>query len=66
MDVRGILGMDTDIRNGFSNIKVKYQIDADVSNDGHQGAVAQPPKRSRPCTDIITNTDRRRGRGQPT
>src|SRR5204863_72104 len=31
MDVRGILGMDEDIRNGFDGIKVTYKIDADAS-----------------------------------
>ena len=30
MDVRGILGMDSDVRNGFSDIKVSYKIDADA------------------------------------
>ena len=54
MDVRGILGMDTDIRNGFSNIKVKYQIDADASDDDIKALVAQSQKRSA-VYDIITN-----------
>jgi len=54
MDVRGILGMDTDIRNGFSNIKVKYQIDADASEDDIKALVAQSQKRSA-VYDIITN-----------
>ena len=31
MDVRGILGMDSDVRNGFSGIKVTYDIDADAT-----------------------------------
>ena len=38
MDVRGILGIDSDVRNGFSNIKVTYTIDADASAGGHRGA----------------------------
>ena len=54
MDVRGILGMDSDIRNGFSNIKVKYQIDADASEDDIKALVAQSQKRSA-VYDIITN-----------
>ena len=54
MDVRGILGMDTDIRNGFSNIKVKYQIDADASEDDIKALVAQSQKRSA-VFDIVTN-----------
>src|ERR671913_2589370 len=54
MDVRGILGMDSDIRNGFSDIKVKYQIDADASEDDIKALVAQSQKRSA-VYDIITN-----------
>jgi len=54
MDVRGILGMDSDIRNGFSNVKVKYQIDADASEDDIKALVAQSQKRSA-VYDIITN-----------
>ena len=41
MDVRGILGMDTDVRNGFSNIKVTYKIDADATPDEIKAIVAQ-------------------------
>ena len=33
MDVRGILGIDSDVRNGFGAIKVHYEIDADASED---------------------------------
>jgi len=54
MDVRGILGMDSDIRNGFSSITVKYQIDADASEDDIKALVAQSQKRSA-VYDIITN-----------
>jgi uncharacterized OsmC-like protein len=54
MDVRGILGMDTDIRNGFSDIKVTYKIDADASPDDIKALVAQSQKRSA-VYDIITN-----------
>ena len=55
MDVRGILGADTDVRNGFSNIKVKYEIDADASEEDIKALVAQSQKRSA-VYDIITNT----------
>jgi uncharacterized OsmC-like protein len=54
MDVRGILGMDSDVRNGFSNIKVTYDIDADASDDDIKALVAQSQKRSA-VFDIITN-----------
>jgi uncharacterized OsmC-like protein len=54
MDVRGILGMDSDVRNGFSDIKVTYDIDADASPDDIKALVAQSQKRSA-VYDLITN-----------
>ena len=54
MDVRGILGVDSDVRNGFSDIKVTYNIDADASPDDIKALVAQSQKRSA-VYDIITN-----------
>lgn len=54
MDVRGILGMDSEIRNGFSGIKVTYDIDADATRDQIEAVVAQSQKRS-VVYDIITN-----------
>lgn len=54
MDVRGILGMDSDVRNGFSDIKVTYRIDADASPDDIKALVAQSQKRSA-VYDVITN-----------
>jgi uncharacterized OsmC-like protein len=54
MDIQGILGMDSDIRNGFSGIKVTYDIDADASKEDIRALVAQSQKRSA-VFDIITN-----------
>jgi len=54
MDVQGILGMDSDIRNGFSGIRVTYHIDADASPEDIKAIVAQSQKRSA-VYDIITN-----------
>jgi uncharacterized OsmC-like protein len=54
MDVRGILGVDSDVRNGFSDIKVTYNIDADASPDDIKALVAQSQKRSA-VYDVITN-----------
>jgi uncharacterized OsmC-like protein len=54
MDVRGILGIDTDVRNGFSGIKVSYTIDADATREEIEALVAQSQKRSA-VYDIITN-----------
>jgi uncharacterized OsmC-like protein len=54
MDIRGILGADSDVRNGFDGIKVTYKIDADASRDDIEALVAQSQKRSA-VYDIITN-----------
>jgi uncharacterized OsmC-like protein len=54
MDIRGILGIDPEVRNGFSRIKVSYTIDADASPDDIKALVAQSQKRSA-VYDIITN-----------
>ena len=54
MDIRGILGIDSDVRNGFDGIKVTYKIDADASPDDIKALVAQSQKRSA-VYDIITN-----------
>ena len=54
MDVQGILGMDSDIRNGFDGVKVVYTIQADASPDEIKAIVAQSQKRSA-VYDIITN-----------
>ncbi|MGB3244464.1 MAG: OsmC family protein [Sulfitobacter sp.] len=54
MDVRGILGMDGDIRNGFSDVRVKFEIDADASAEDVRALAAQSQKRSA-LFDILTN-----------
>ena len=54
MDVRGILGADPEVRNGFSQIRVAYNIDADASPDDIKALVAQSQKRSA-VYDIVTN-----------
>ena len=54
MDIQGILGIDSDVRNGFDGIKVHFQIDADASEDDIRALVAQSQKRSA-VFDIVTN-----------
>jgi uncharacterized OsmC-like protein len=54
MDIRGILGADADVRNGFDGIRVVYEIDADATPDEIRAVVAQSQKRSA-VYDIITN-----------
>jgi uncharacterized OsmC-like protein len=54
MDIRGILGMDSDVRNGYDDIKVTFTIDADASKPEIEAIVAQSQKRSA-VYDVITN-----------
>lgn len=54
IDVRGILGMDAEIRNGFSAIRVRFEINADASEEDIRALVAQSQKRSA-MFDILTN-----------
>ncbi len=54
MDIRGILGADADVRNGFDGVKVTYEIDADASPEDIRALVAQSQKRSA-VYDILTN-----------
>jgi uncharacterized OsmC-like protein len=54
MDIQGILGIDSDVRNGYDDIKVTFNIDADASKKDIEALVAQSQKRSA-VYDILTN-----------
>jgi uncharacterized OsmC-like protein len=54
MDLQGILGIDSDVRNGFDRIDVRFDIDADASPADIEAIVAQSQKRSA-VFDIVTN-----------
>ena len=54
MDIQGILGIDSDVRNGFDAIKVKFDIDADATRAEIEALVAQSQKRSA-VFDALTN-----------
>jgi uncharacterized OsmC-like protein len=54
MDIQGILGIDRDVRNGYDDIKVTFNIDADASKAEIEAIVAQSQKRSA-VYDIVTN-----------
>jgi uncharacterized OsmC-like protein len=54
MDVRGILGIDGDVRNGFSGITVTYTVDADATRQEIEALVAHAQKRSA-VFDVVTN-----------
>jgi uncharacterized OsmC-like protein len=53
-DIRGILGVDSDVRNGFNDVKVTFSIDADASKEEIEALVAQSQKRSA-VFDALTN-----------
>lgn len=54
MDLQGILGIDPDVRNGFSGVRVRYEIDADAPRAEIEAIVAQSQKRSA-VFDLLTN-----------
>ena len=54
MDIQGILGIDSDVRNGFDGITVKFHVDADATKQQIEALVAQSQKRSA-VYDVITN-----------
>jgi uncharacterized OsmC-like protein len=54
MDMQGILGIDSEVRNGFDGIKVTFYIDADATHAELAALVAQSQRRSA-VFDIVTN-----------
>jgi uncharacterized OsmC-like protein len=54
MDLHGILGADPDVRNGFSDVAVHFDVDADASEADVAALVAQSQKRSA-VFDLLTN-----------
>jgi len=54
MDLYGILGIDRDVRNGYDDIKVTFNIDADASKKEIEAIVAQSQKRSA-VYDVLAN-----------
>jgi uncharacterized OsmC-like protein len=54
MDMQGILGIDSEVRNGFDGVRVTFYIDADATRADIAALVAQSQRRSA-VFDIITN-----------
>jgi uncharacterized OsmC-like protein len=54
MNLYGILGIDSEVRNGYDGINVTFKIDADASKKEIEALVAQSQKRSA-VYDIVTN-----------
>jgi uncharacterized OsmC-like protein len=53
-DILGILGADPEVRNGFTDIRVHYDIDANATPEEIRAIVAQSQKRSA-VFDALTN-----------
>jgi uncharacterized OsmC-like protein len=54
MNILGILGGDPEVRNGFNDIRVHFDIDADANQSDIEALVAQSQKRSA-VFDVVTN-----------
>ena len=54
MNVLGILGADSDVRNGFDRITARFAIDADAPRSDIEALLAQSQKRSA-VFDVVTN-----------
>jgi uncharacterized OsmC-like protein len=54
MDILGILGGDPETRNGYNEIRVHYDVDADATPEEIEALVAQSQKRSA-VFDVVTN-----------
>jgi uncharacterized OsmC-like protein len=54
MDVRGILGIDGDVRNGFQNVEVEVELEGDAPRESLDALIAASTKRSA-VFDLITN-----------
>jgi uncharacterized OsmC-like protein len=54
MDMQGILGIDSEVRNGFDGVRVTFYVDADATHAEIAALVAQSQRRSA-VFDIVTN-----------
>jgi len=54
VDMRGLLGIDEEIRNGYSGIRVRFEVAGDASPEDLKKVVAQSQARSA-VLDVLTN-----------
>jgi uncharacterized OsmC-like protein len=54
IDVRGVLGVDPDVRKGFSNVDIEFEIDADCDDEQKDALLAGGAKYSA-VFDIMAN-----------
>ncbi|MBX3314214.1 MAG: OsmC family protein [Actinobacteria bacterium] len=55
IDVRGVLGIDPDVRKGFGNVTVAFDVDADATDDQIEALIAGGTKYSA-VFDMLTGT----------
>ncbi len=55
MNIGGILGADPDVRNGFSDVRVNYEIDADDTSPADVEALVAQSQKISAVFDILTN-----------
>lgn len=55
MNIGGILGSDPEVRNGFSDVRVAYQIDADDTSEADVEALVAQSQKISAVFDILTN-----------
>ena len=55
MNIGGILGADPDVRNGFSDVRVGYEIDADNTSAADIEALVAQSQKTSAVFDILTN-----------
>jgi hypothetical protein len=54
IDLRGILGLSDEVRNGYQEIRVSFQISGDAPDEVLRGLVEQSQARSA-VYDVLTN-----------
>jgi uncharacterized OsmC-like protein len=57
IDVRGVLGIDPDIRKGFSNVEVEFDVEADCDDDQKDMLVAAGTKYSAVFDMLVNPTE---------
>lgn len=55
IDVRGVLGIDADVRNGFSSIQVAFDVDADATPE-EVAALVEGSRQRSAVYDMLTGT----------
>jgi uncharacterized OsmC-like protein len=54
IDLRGILGLSKDVRNGYQNIRVRFEIEGDATREELEKVIMQSKARSA-VYDVLTN-----------